>query len=164
MGALVGDLPSKRDSGSTFFGFAGYNFAFGDVILGLEADYTRSGHQYLVGDYIARRFTTSDGTINDYSLTTQQGAELLVRHVLASEAEHTAAERKLASWLVVLSPPMPRWELVTGEVGGWLTKSLVSHESHLLIIGGAHHAPHPLLPTSPLARLLHEPGDVMVLR
>jgi opacity protein-like surface antigen len=77
MGALVGDLPSKRDSGSTFFGFAGYNFAFGDVILGLEADYTRSGHQYLVGDYIARRFTTSDGTINDYSLTTQQGAELL---------------------------------------------------------------------------------------
>lgn len=77
MGSLVSNLPSKRDSGATYFGFAGYNWAFGDVILGLEADYTRANHEYLVTDYIARRFTTSDGTVNDFSLTTRQGAELL---------------------------------------------------------------------------------------
>lgn len=77
MGSLVSNLPSKRDSGATFFGFTGYNWAFGDVILGLEADYTRSNHQYLLTDYIARRYTTSDGTVNDFSLTTNQGAELL---------------------------------------------------------------------------------------
>lgn len=76
MGNLVGNLPSKTDSGATFFGFAGYNFAFGDVILGLEADYTKSNHEYLLSDFIGRRSTTSDGTINDYTLTTRQGAEL----------------------------------------------------------------------------------------
>lgn len=77
MGSMVGNLPSKTDSGATFFGLAGYNWTFGDVILGLEADYTRSNHQYLISDYIARRSTTSDGTVNGYSLTTNQGAELL---------------------------------------------------------------------------------------
>jgi opacity protein-like surface antigen len=77
MGNLVGNLPSKRDSGATFFGFAGYNWAFGDAILGIEADYTRANHEYLVRDFIGRRFTTSDGTVNDFSLTTRQGAELL---------------------------------------------------------------------------------------
>lgn len=76
MGNLVGNLPSKTDSGATFFGFAGYNFAFGDVILGLEADYTKSDHNYLISDFIGRRSTTSDGTINDYTLTTRHGAEL----------------------------------------------------------------------------------------
>lgn len=77
MGSLVSNLPSKRDSGSTFFGFTGYNFAFGDAILGIEADYTRANHAYLISDYIGRQFTTSDGTINNFSLTTRQGAELL---------------------------------------------------------------------------------------
>lgn len=77
MGSLVSNLPSKTDSGATFFGFAGYNWAFGDVILGLEFDYTRANHEYLLTDYIARRFTTSNGTVNDVSLTTRQGAELL---------------------------------------------------------------------------------------
>jgi outer membrane immunogenic protein len=77
MGGLVSELPSKRDSGATFFGFTGYNWAFGDVILGLEADYTRSNHSYLLADYIGRRYTDSSGTVNDFSLSTRQGAELL---------------------------------------------------------------------------------------
>ncbi|CAN7665507.1 outer membrane beta-barrel protein [Bosea sp. LjRoot9] len=76
MGALVSDLPSKRDSGATFFGFTGYNYLFGDAMLGFEADYTRSGHSYSVSDYIARRFITSDGTVNDFSLSSNQGAKL----------------------------------------------------------------------------------------
>ena len=76
MGAFVSALPTKQDSGSTYFGFVGYNFAFGDVILGVEADYTRSGHSYHISDYIARRSTTSDGTLNNWSMTTNQGAKL----------------------------------------------------------------------------------------
>jgi outer membrane immunogenic protein len=76
MGQFVNNLPSKRDSGATFFGFAGYNYAFGDVILGFEADYTRSGHKYSINDFIARQVITSDGTINGWSLTTNQGAEI----------------------------------------------------------------------------------------
>lgn len=76
IGSLVGNLPSKRDSGATFFGFTGYNWAFGDVILGLEADYTRANHEYLLTDFIARRYTTSSGSVNGISLTTSQGAEL----------------------------------------------------------------------------------------
>lgn len=76
MGALLSTLPEKRDSGATYFGFVGYNWAFGDAVLGLEADYTRSGQQYLFGDYIARRAVTSNGTVNDFSLTTNQGAKL----------------------------------------------------------------------------------------
>jgi outer membrane immunogenic protein len=77
MGALVNNLPSKRDSGATYFGFAGYNWSFGDAILGIEADYTRSNQSYLLTDYIARRYTDSSGTVNDFSLSTRQGAELL---------------------------------------------------------------------------------------
>ncbi|WP_168166046.1 outer membrane protein [Bosea sp. PAMC 26642] len=76
MGGLVSDLPTKRDSGATYFGFGGYNFAFGDVILGFEADYTRSEHRYAIKDFIARQFQTSDGDINNFSLATNQGATL----------------------------------------------------------------------------------------
>lgn len=76
MGSLVNNLPEKSDSGATYFGFLGYNWAFGDAVLGLEADYTRSGHSYQIDDYIARRFVTPDGAVNDISLTTNQGAKL----------------------------------------------------------------------------------------
>lgn len=76
MGSLVNNLPEKSDSGATYFGFLGYNWAFGDVVLGLEADYTRSGQSYQINDFIARRFITSDGTINDFSLNTNQSAKL----------------------------------------------------------------------------------------
>ncbi len=76
IGSLVDNLPSKSDSGATFFGFAGYNYTFGDVMLGLEVDYTKSGQEYLISDYISRRYTTSNGTINDFSMTTNQSAKL----------------------------------------------------------------------------------------
>lgn len=76
MGSFVNNLPSKRDSGATFFGFAGYNIAFGDAVVGLEADYTRSDHSYAINDFISRRSITSNGSVNDWSLTTNQGATL----------------------------------------------------------------------------------------
>ena len=37
---------NQADSGVNFGGFAGYNFLFGDVVLGLEADYTRQDARY----------------------------------------------------------------------------------------------------------------------
>lgn len=43
MGQFVVEQGSKRDSGTNFGGFIGYNYLFGDVVLGLEADYTRAG-------------------------------------------------------------------------------------------------------------------------
>ena len=36
-GLAASDLPDKRDSGTKFFGIAGYNYLFDDVVLGLEA-------------------------------------------------------------------------------------------------------------------------------
>ena len=77
MGGFVNNLPEKSDSGATYFGFVGYNWAFGDAVIGLEADYTRSGHSYGITDFIARRSTTSDGALNGWSMTTDQGAKLL---------------------------------------------------------------------------------------
>ena len=76
MGSLVNNLPEKSDSGVTYFGFLGYNWAFGDAVLCLEADYTRSGHAYQIDDYIASRVVTPDRTVNDFSLTTNQSAKL----------------------------------------------------------------------------------------
>jgi outer membrane immunogenic protein len=76
MGSFISDLPDKRDSGSQFFGIAGYNYLFDDVVLGLEADYTRSGHNYRVSDFIARRSTLSSGNVYDWSMTTNQAAKL----------------------------------------------------------------------------------------
>ena len=52
--ALAKSLP-KRDSGTTFFGFAGYNMAFGDAVIGLEADYTRAEQSVTASTAEARR-------------------------------------------------------------------------------------------------------------
>ncbi|KUL96000.1 hypothetical protein DK26_08190 [Bosea sp. WAO] len=76
LGSWVGNLQEKRDSGAQFFGFTGYNYLFGDVVLGFEADYTRSGLSYGVSDSIGRRVVTSDGALNDVRMTTNQGAKL----------------------------------------------------------------------------------------
>lgn len=43
----------SNDSGANFGGFLGYNLAFGDAVLGIEADYTRLDHSYsLFGDRV----------------------------------------------------------------------------------------------------------------
>jgi outer membrane immunogenic protein len=73
--SLVGDLAEKRDSGSSFFGVAGYNYLFDDVVLGFEVDYTRSSQEYSLNDFIGRRIATSEG-LNDVNITTSHGAKL----------------------------------------------------------------------------------------
>lgn len=37
---------TANDSGINFNGFTGYNFRFGDVVLGVEGDYTKLDHRY----------------------------------------------------------------------------------------------------------------------
>ncbi|WP_332696570.1 outer membrane protein [Bosea sp. (in: a-proteobacteria)] len=75
MGQFVVDQGSKRDSGINFGGFAGYNYLFGDVVVGLEADYTRSDQEYGFRDFIARR-TIAGGQVLDWSMDTRLGARL----------------------------------------------------------------------------------------
>ena len=76
-GATVGNLPEKRDSGTQFFGIAGYNYLFDDVVIGFEADYTRSGHAYQSRiDPVSRRTMTSDGVVYDWTIRPDQRAKL----------------------------------------------------------------------------------------
>lgn len=75
MGQFVVEQGSKRDSGTNFGGFAGYNFLFGDVVLGLEADYTRADQGYGFTDFIARR-SFAGGQVIDWSMDTRLGARL----------------------------------------------------------------------------------------
>jgi outer membrane immunogenic protein len=75
---LVQNLTEKQDSGATFFGFMGYNYLFGDVTLGFEADYTRSDHSYGLRDYISREYARP-GVPTDrqgISVASNQGATL----------------------------------------------------------------------------------------
>lgn len=76
MGSFINDLPDKRDSGTQFFGIVGYNYLFDDVVLGLEADYTRAGHEYRVSDFISRRSTMAAGHAYGWSMATNQAAKL----------------------------------------------------------------------------------------
>jgi len=118
MGSLVNNLPSKSDSWATYFGFAGYNWAFGDAILGFEADYTRSGHSYQIDDYIARRAVTPDGTVNDFTLTTNQGAKL----------DDYATARLRLGW--AFGNFMP-FATIGGAVGRFNTMSTVTATNYL---------------------------------
>jgi opacity protein-like surface antigen len=75
-GSWLSDIPEKRDSGATFFGIVGYNYLFDDVVLGIEADYTRSGHSFRAGDAISRRVALSDGSTRGIAVAAEQGAKL----------------------------------------------------------------------------------------
>lgn len=64
----------RRDSGSIFGGYVGYNWAFGDAVLGLEADYSRINQSANAARTESRRIgnefitvgSTQNGRINDY--------------------------------------------------------------------------------------------------
>ena len=61
----------RRDSGVVFGGFAGYNFLFGDAVLGLEADYTRTDQEAKASTLEARRIGNEF-----FQIGTQQDAKL----------------------------------------------------------------------------------------
>lgn len=73
---LPNNIVEKGDSGATYFGFMGYNAAFGDAVLGVEADYTRSGHSFQRANYVQSGSTTVNGFPQDYDLWTRQSAKL----------------------------------------------------------------------------------------
>jgi opacity protein-like surface antigen len=70
---MVKTLP-RRDSGSMFGGYLGYNWAFGDAVMGLEADYTRVDQEASASRVEVRRIgneflavgSVQDAQINDY--------------------------------------------------------------------------------------------------
>lgn len=67
---------SGQDRGTSFGAILGYNMMVDDVLLGLEADYTRLGQSHTSADFIARRVGTSNGDVNDVTLTSTQTMRL----------------------------------------------------------------------------------------
>lgn len=65
----------RRDSGAIFGGYAGYNWSFGDVVMGLEADYSRIDQEAAASRLESRRvgneFLTvglnQSARLNDYA-------------------------------------------------------------------------------------------------
>lgn len=65
----------RRDSGAIFGGYAGYNWAFGDVVMGLEADYSRVDQETMASRLESRRIgnefltigSVQNARINDYA-------------------------------------------------------------------------------------------------
>ena len=62
-------LSKGSTTGKAFGGFIGYNIDWGEVVLGVEGDYTRVGLRGTATDTISRRFTTSDGYENNVAVT-----------------------------------------------------------------------------------------------
>jgi opacity protein-like surface antigen len=67
---LVATLP-RRDSGASFGAFLGYNVQFGDVVLGIEADYSRIDQSATASRFEARRVGNEF-----FAIASQQDAEL----------------------------------------------------------------------------------------
>ena len=51
---------ARDDRGTTFGGFAGYNFLFGDVVLGVEAEYSRIDQETTASTIEGRRLSSGD--------------------------------------------------------------------------------------------------------
>ncbi len=63
---------SGQDRGQTWGAIVGYNVMIDDIVVGLEADYTRANQSHSSYDQIGRRVTTSNGDVNDVILTSAQ--------------------------------------------------------------------------------------------
>ncbi len=70
------NIPAFSKRSATFGGFAGYNYQVGDVVVGLEADYTRHDARGETADAIGRSRTLSDGYDTSVALTGRTRAEL----------------------------------------------------------------------------------------
>lgn len=63
------NMPSFSERKASFGGFLGYNYQIGDVVLGLEGDYTRLDVSGSSADAITRFQSLSDGYIGTAALT-----------------------------------------------------------------------------------------------
>lgn len=116
------------------------------------------------------------------SFAHRMGAELRVTHVVEPLGEaHLAleleggyaatltyacekAERQLAEWITCLPELPERWQVVSGSPGRLMAESLADPKVQLVIVGGARSAHRHLTQGNHLHRLLHEAGDVLILR
>ena len=112
----------------------------------------------------------------------RMGAELRVTHVVEPLGEaHLAleleggyaatltdacekAERQLAEWITCLPELPERWQVLSGSPGRLMAESLADPKVQLVIVGGARSAHRHLTQGNHLHRLLHEAGDVLILR
>lgn len=72
----LANLPNASSRGGTFGVFAGYNWTWEDVVLGIEADWTRGAGRGFSSDSIGRSFVTSDNFRYDYSVNSSAAARL----------------------------------------------------------------------------------------
>ncbi len=116
------------------------------------------------------------------SFAHRMGAELRVTHVVEPLGEaHLAleleggyaatltdacekAERQLAEWITCLPELPERWQVLSGSPGRLMAESLADSKVQLVIVGGARSAHRHLTQGNHLHRLLHEAGDVLILR
>ena len=112
----------------------------------------------------------------------RMGADLRVTHVVEPLGEaHLAleleggyaatltdacekAERQLAEWITALPELPERWQVVSGSPGRFMAESLADPKIQLVVVGGARSAHRHLTQGNHLHRLLHEAGDVLILR
>lgn len=62
-------LPKKSINRESYGGFIGYNVQFGEIIFGIEANYNRTSMRASSGDTVARQVQTSDGYINQVTVS-----------------------------------------------------------------------------------------------
>ncbi len=71
------NLPSRSSKGTIWGGFVGYNSQWGDVVVGLELNYSRvNGPTATSSDTIGRTFETSDEFLYDVFVTSNASARL----------------------------------------------------------------------------------------
>jgi outer membrane immunogenic protein len=68
---------ARRTTGSSFGGFAGYNFVSDDFVFGIEGDYTSLNQSATSSDGIGRTYTTKDGYFNYVDLAGTSRTKLM---------------------------------------------------------------------------------------
>lgn len=74
------------------------------------------------------------------------------------------AERQLAEWISRLPELPERWQVVSGSPSRLMAEAQADTRIQLVIVGGARSAHRHLTQGHHLHRLLHESGDVLILR
>ena len=83
--------PTADDARARAFGaFGGFNMQFQEVVVGIEADYTRGRMRGQSGDAIGRSFNASDGYTYDVALAGQASTQLEDYGTLRVRAGYTA--------------------------------------------------------------------------
>lgn len=65
-----------RAQGASYGAYLGYNFQFDDIVIGLEADYTRFGQSGTTTNFIGRSMTTTNGYFNTVLLNGESSTKI----------------------------------------------------------------------------------------